>query len=76
MERLIGRYSNQIYALMRIVIGVALSLYGAQKLLGFFGGQTPPLFSQFWIGGLIELVGGALVASGCSPATRPSSAVA
>ncbi len=64
MERFIGRYSNQIYALMRIVIGTTLSLHGAQKLLGFFGGQTPPLFSQFWIGGVIELVGGVLVAIG------------
>lgn len=58
MERFIGRYSNQVYALMRIVIGATLSLHGAQKLLGFFGGQTPPLFSQFWIGGVIELAGG------------------
>ncbi len=64
MERFIGRYSNQVYALMRIVIGATLSLHGAQKLLGFFGGQTPPLFSQFWIGGVIELAGGALVAIG------------
>ncbi len=64
MERFIGRYSNQIYALMRIVIGATFSLHGAQKLLGFFGGQTPPLFSQFWVGGVIELVGGALVAIG------------
>ncbi len=64
MERLISRYSNQIYALMRMVIGAALFSHGAQKLLVFFGGQTPPLFSQFWIGGVIELVGGALVAIG------------
>ena len=64
MERFTGRYSKQIYALMRIVIGATFSLHGAQKLLGFFGGQTPPLFSQFWVGGVIELVGGALVAIG------------
>ena len=64
MERYIGRYSNQIYAVMRIVIGAAFASHGAQKLLGVFGGQTPPLFSQFWMGGVIELVGGVLVAVG------------
>ena len=64
MERHIGRYSNQIYALMRIVVGAEFALHGAQKLLGVFGGQTPPLFSQFWVGGVIELVGGLLVAIG------------
>ena len=64
MERYIGRYSNQFYALMRIVIGAAFASHGAQKLLGVFGGQTPPLFSQFWMGGVIELVGGVLVAVG------------
>ncbi len=64
MERILGRYSAQIYALMRIVIGLTFACHGAQKLLGVFGGQTPPLFSQFWIGGVIELVGGGLVAVG------------
>ncbi len=29
MERFISRYSNQIYALMRIVIGAALFSHGA-----------------------------------------------
>jgi putative oxidoreductase len=64
MERFLGNFSNQIYGLMRIVIGASFALHGAQKLLGFFGGQTPPLLSQFWIGGVIELVGGTLVAIG------------
>ncbi len=64
MERYIGRYSNEIYALMRIVVGAEFALHGAQKLLGVFGGQASPLFSQFWIGGVIEGVGGLLVVIG------------
>ena len=64
MERWLGRFSKHAYALMRIVIGLAFASHGAQKLLGFFGGSTPPIYSQFWIGGVIELVGGGLVALG------------
>jgi putative oxidoreductase len=49
---------------MRIVIGLLFACHGAQKLLEVFGGTTPPALSQMWIGGVIELVGGALVAVG------------
>ncbi len=40
MERILGRYSAQIYALMRIVIGLTFACHGAQKHLGAFGGQV------------------------------------
>ena len=63
MERFLGRYSEQIYALQRIVVGVLLASHGTQKLFGFFGGQAPAT-TQFWIGGGIELVGGSLIALG------------
>jgi putative oxidoreductase len=64
MERFLKAYSAYIYAIMRIVIGLLFACHGAQKLLGVFGGATPPALSQMWIGGVIELVGGALVAVG------------
>ena len=64
MERFLGKYSPQLYILMRVVIGLMFACHGAQKQLGAFGGTTPPMFNQFWIGGVIELVGGVLIAVG------------
>jgi putative oxidoreductase len=63
MERFLGRYSEIIYTLLRVVAGVMFALHGAQKLLGI-GGQKVPLASLFGLAGVIELVGGALIAIG------------
>jgi putative oxidoreductase len=38
MERILGRFTPQIYALMRIVVAVLFACHGAQKLLGVLGG--------------------------------------
>jgi putative oxidoreductase len=55
-----------VYALLRIVSGAMFSFHGIQKI---FGVLTPPdhvpaVGSQFWIGGIIELVCGILIALG------------
>lgn len=34
MERLLGRFSPQLYALMRIAVGLLFAFHGAQKLFG------------------------------------------
>jgi putative oxidoreductase len=64
MERWLGRYSAHIYALLRIVAGLVFSLHGAQKLFGVLGGQSVELMSQRGLAGIIELVGGVLIAIG------------
>ena len=64
MERVLGRFAPQFYALLRIVAGLLFACHGAQKLLGVLGGQQVPMFSQFWVDGVIELVGGILIAIG------------
>src|SRR5688572_24954546 len=64
MERVLGRFAPQFYALLRIVAGLLFACHGAQKLLGVLGGQQVPMFSQFWVAGVIELVGGILIAIG------------
>lgn len=69
MERFLGRYSEYLYALMRIFVGLAFSCNGARKLFGVFGGldgagaatQFP---AQYWFAGVIEFFGGVLVAIG------------
>ncbi len=52
------------YALLRIVSGLAFSFHGMQKVLGVLSKGQPPVGSQVWIGGVIELVCGLLIAAG------------
>jgi putative oxidoreductase len=59
------RLENATYAAMRIVSGALFACHGMQKLLHWFGATNPPrLGSQLWIGGLIELACGTLIALG------------
>lgn len=60
----LAKYSDQGYALLRIVSGWMFSFHGAQKILGLFSDFQPPVGSQAWFGGLIELAGGLLVMVG------------
>ena len=65
MERWLGKYSEVVYAIMRIVVGFLFACHGAQKLLGVFGGLgARPASALIITAGVIELVGGALVALG------------
>jgi putative oxidoreductase len=64
MERYLGRYSEYLYALMRIVAGFLFLWHGTQKLFGFPGANPQPLFSLMGLAGVIELVGGLLIMIG------------
>ena len=60
MKTILGNFSTQTYALMRIAVGFLFLCHGAQKLfgvLGGFGGQpgnTAQLFSLMGLAGVIE----------------------
>jgi putative oxidoreductase len=69
MERLLGRYSPYLYAILRIVAGFLFACHGAQKLFGLFGGVGPaggtvPLFSLMGLAGVIEFLGGLCIMLG------------
>jgi len=65
MERLLGRYSPYLYALLRIAAGFLFFQHGLPKLFGGFGRPAPAeLMSQMGLAGIIEVVGGALIAVG------------
>lgn len=49
---------------MRGVVGLLFSFHGLQKVFGVFTERTTVLFSQIGLGGVIELVGGLLIALG------------
>jgi putative oxidoreductase len=62
--RWLEKYADHAYALMRIVAGFMFSFHGAQKILGVLSTFQPPVGSQLWFGGIIELVGGLAVMLG------------
>jgi putative oxidoreductase len=64
MKPLLGRFSEPAYALLRIIAGIMFAFHGAQKVLGLFGGPLMPTMTQPWIAGVIELIGGTLIAAG------------
>lgn len=70
-----NRFEAPVFALLRIVAGAMFACHGMQKLLGWPpGGSHPAVGSQIWIGGVIELVGGLLIALGLF--TRPAAFLA
>jgi len=58
------KYADHAYALMRIMAGIMFSFHGAQKILGVLSQFQPPIGSQAWFGGIIELVGGLAIMLG------------
>ena len=64
MQKWLGRYAPYLYALLRIVAGLAFAQHGAQKLFGLLGGTAVELTSQRGLAGVIEFVGGFLIAIG------------
>lgn len=70
MERVLGKYSAQLYAILRMVAGLLFLQHGAQKILGVLGGfggqpgQHAQYFSRIGLAGFIELFGGLLIVLG------------
>jgi putative oxidoreductase len=68
LERLAIRAAPHLLSLLRIMAALLLLQHGTQKLLGFPpmppGRSAPELLTLIWFAGVIELVGGALLAIG------------
>ena len=69
MEKVLGKYTGTLVALLRIVAGLMYACHGAQKLFGVFGGvdgqgATVELLSRYGLAGVIEFFGGVLIALG------------
>lgn len=61
----LARWSEEIYALTRILFGLLFLCHGLQKILGVFGGAPAGMpMALLYSAGAIELVGGALIALG------------
>ncbi|HEX6737593.1 MAG TPA: DoxX family protein [Vicinamibacteria bacterium] len=58
-------FAPQILGLTRILVGILFTCHGAQKVLGAFGGVPPGSPALIvWVAGLIELIGGVMLAVG------------
>ncbi len=74
-SRLGTAFPDVAHTLLRVFTGLLFMQHGLQKLFGLLvdpsrpWNGTPPIFSQFWIAGVLELFGGFLVAIGLF--TRP-----
>jgi len=72
MVRFLGRYSEYIYAIVRIVVGLLFVLHGTQKLFMYppfpsamaGGAPNPLMMSLLPVGAVIELVAGLMVLFG------------
>src|SRR5690349_21096393 len=75
LESLAARVEAPAYAALRIVAGALFSFHGMRKIFGWLAqGPMPEVGSQIWVGGIIELVCGALMALGLF--TRPAAFLA
>ena len=63
--KMLAKYGDHAYALLRIVSGFLFAFHGMQILFGVLSPMpSPALWTQTWFGGIIELVGGLLVMIG------------
>ena len=67
----ISSHSGKVLSLLRIVAGLMFMQHGTQKIFSFPAEATGPfnIASQMGVGGVLELVGGALIVLGLF--TRP-----
>jgi putative oxidoreductase len=64
MQKALGRLAPWFYVLLRVVAGLAFAQHGAQKLFGVLGGSAVELATQRGAAGIIEFVGGIMIALG------------
>jgi putative oxidoreductase len=72
-----SRYAPHLLGILRIIVGLMFLAHGLVKLFGFPEGAQPgqqELMTLLGVGGLIELVAGALIALGLF--TRPAAFIA
>jgi len=64
VPNLLGRYSDRVYPVTRMVVGFLYACHGAQKLFGVLGGHQELHDPEGLLAGCIEFFGGSLIALG------------
>jgi putative oxidoreductase len=60
----LSRYTPEMRSILRIVVALLLFEHGLSKLFGFPSSHMPVMFTLSWYAGVIEFVGGGLLALG------------
>src|SRR5947199_6136900 len=60
----LNRYTDPVYCLMRLIVGLMFACHGGQLVLGMFGGMPGSNNAFTQTGGWIQLIGGFLIAFG------------
>jgi putative oxidoreductase len=60
----LNRFADPVYCIMRLIVGLMFACHGGQKLLGFPGGGHGAVHGLTLVGGIVELVGGLMIAFG------------
>src|SRR5438034_9982601 len=60
----LSRFTDPVYCVVRLIVGLVYACHGGQKLLGFPGGGHGGAQGLMLVGGIVELVGGFLIAFG------------
>jgi len=64
MQKALAKLAPFFYVLLRVAAGLSFAQHGAQKLFGLLGARAVPTLSQMGFAGVIEFVGGLLIALG------------
>jgi putative oxidoreductase len=64
LTRFLRSKVNFAFTLLRVVAGLMFAFHGLQKIFGVLSEFRPPVGSQLWVGGIIELVTGLAIAAG------------
>jgi putative oxidoreductase len=64
LESFLRSKTEGAYAALRIVAGLLYAFHGVQIVFGYLSEVHPPVGSQIWIGGVLELVTGLMIAAG------------
>ena len=64
LNRFLNSKIEVAFTFLRIVAGLMFSFHGMQKLFGVLTEFQPPVGTQLWFGGIIELVTGLAMAVG------------
>jgi putative oxidoreductase len=62
--KMLQKYADHAYALLRIMAGFMFTFHGFQKIFGVLSDFQPAAGSQLWFAGLIELVCGLMIMVG------------
>jgi putative oxidoreductase len=60
---ILGKWSDEAYVLMRVMMGFMIGCHGVQKVFGLLDGESPA-HGLFLVAGVIETIGGLLIMLG------------